>query len=51
MKTAGFVWQFCHQIWNCGNFKCDALHDLVPFAQSKNHEKQGRSVTFSKSAG
>ena len=31
---------------------CDALHDLVPFAQFKKREKQpGRSVTFSKLAG
>ena len=31
---------------------CDALHDLVPFAQFKKREKQPwRSVTFSKLAG
>ena len=32
--------------------KCDALHNLVPFAQFKNREKHPwRSVTFSKFAG
>ena len=33
------------------NYLCDALPDLVPFAQFKKHEKHPwRSVTFSKVA-
>ena len=34
------------------NFKCDALRDLVPFAQFKKRGKhQWRIVTFSKVTG
>ena len=35
-----------------GSYMCDALRDLVPFAQCKKHEKHPRrSVTFGKVAG
>ena len=38
--------------WRLLDFICDALHDLVPFAQFKKRKKHPwRSVTFSKVAG
>ena len=30
--------------------QCDALYDLIPFAQFKKREKHPRSVTFSNTA-
>ena len=42
------LFQYCERVSNI----CDVLRDLVPFVQSKKHEKHlWKSVTFIKVAG